>query len=98
MKHPLAPGNPEFSAIEGKPRSFLRIEKLRHETLVFSYSAAGWYEVRRLRSAARRRAALAGPPITENEFEELAALRKAQGWGAPLFQPGHSKYRQALAR
>ena len=98
MRHRLAPSNQDSSAVTGKPRSFLRIKKLRNETLVFSYFAAGRYEVRRHPSAARRRAVSGATPITENEFEELAALRKAQGWGTPLFQPGHPKYQQTLAR
>jgi hypothetical protein len=32
------------------------------------------------------------------EFDELAGLRKARAWGAPMFQPGHGKYVEALAR
>jgi hypothetical protein len=36
--------------------------------------------------------------ISTLEYAELAGLRKAQAWGAPMFQPGHGKYVEALAR
>ena len=36
--------------------------------------------------------------ISENEFEELATLRKARGWDTPIFQPHHPQYRQAMGR
>jgi hypothetical protein len=32
------------------------------------------------------------------DYRELAALRQAQAWGAPVFQPSHARYRQVLAR
>jgi hypothetical protein len=32
------------------------------------------------------------------EYDELSALRKAQAWGAPVFQPGHDRYAEAIAR
>jgi hypothetical protein len=36
--------------------------------------------------------------ISDDEFEELAALRKAQGWCTPMFHPTHPNYQGALAR
>ena len=36
--------------------------------------------------------------INDSEYEELAGLRKAQAWGAPMFQSGHPKQKEALAR
>lgn len=95
---PLALDNLDFEAAAATGRSFLKIKKLRDETLVLSYCASGWYEIRRLRSTAGQRAVPAAAPISENEFEELAGLRKAQGWGTPIFQPGHPKYQQTRAR
>jgi hypothetical protein len=32
------------------------------------------------------------------EYDELSALRKAQAWGAPMFQPYHDRYEEAIAR
>jgi hypothetical protein len=32
------------------------------------------------------------------EFDELAALRKAEAWGTPMFQPNHSRYEEMIAR
>jgi hypothetical protein len=88
MMHPLGLDNLDFEAYRGTGRSFMRIKKLREETLVLSYFATGWYQIRRLRSTARQRAIPAAAPISENEFEELAGLRKAQGWGTPMFPAG----------
>jgi hypothetical protein len=96
--HPLGLDNLDFEAYRGTGGSFLRIKKLREETLVLSYFATGWYEIRRFRSPARQRAIPAAAPISESEFEELGGLRMAQGWGTPMFQPGHPKCQQALAR
>jgi hypothetical protein len=36
--------------------------------------------------------------ITCAEYDELAALRKAQAWGTPMFQPTHSRYEEMIAR
>jgi hypothetical protein len=36
--------------------------------------------------------------ITCAEYDELAALRKAQAWGTPMFQPEHPRYAAAMAR
>ena len=36
--------------------------------------------------------------ITCTEHDELAALRKAQAWGTPMFQPEHPRYAAAMAR
>jgi hypothetical protein len=36
--------------------------------------------------------------ITCTEYDELAALRKAQAWGTPMFQPEHPRCAQAMAR
>jgi hypothetical protein len=49
-------------------------------------------------SGIRQEAAPAVAPISEDEFEELAILRKAQCWCTPVFQPGHPDYGQAMAR
>ena len=43
-------------------------------------------------------AASAPGDITFTEYDELSALRKAQAWGAPMFQPNHPRYSQAIAR
>jgi hypothetical protein len=32
------------------------------------------------------------------QYDELSALRKAQAWGAPMFQPGHDRYAEAISR
>jgi hypothetical protein len=36
--------------------------------------------------------------ITCTEYDELAALRKAQAWGTPMFQPEYPRYAEAMAR
>jgi hypothetical protein len=36
--------------------------------------------------------------ITSTEYDELAALRKAQAWGTPMFQREHPQYAVAIAR
>jgi hypothetical protein len=36
--------------------------------------------------------------ITCTEYDELSALRKAQAWGTPVFQPEHPRYAAATAR
>ena len=36
--------------------------------------------------------------ITLAEYNELAALRKAQAWRTPMFQPDHPQYAAAMAR
>jgi hypothetical protein len=36
--------------------------------------------------------------ITCTEYDELAALRKAQAWGTPMFQPKHPRYAAAMTR
>jgi hypothetical protein len=38
------------------------------------------------------------PAITSAECDELAALRKAQAWETPMFQPRHPRYAAAIAR
>jgi hypothetical protein len=40
----------------------------------------------------------AAAPLSDKEFEELAGLRKAQGWGTPIFQPGHPRYQETVER
>jgi hypothetical protein len=80
------------------------------ETLVMYYSSAGAYGIR-LRPgrsgdshssanlpAIPPKVARGSVAISDAEYEELTYLRKAQAWGAPLFQPGHRNYAQALAR
>jgi hypothetical protein len=47
---------------------------------------------------ARPRVAAEVAPISDQEFDELAALRKARCWEAPIFQPWHPSYRQVMAR
>jgi hypothetical protein len=37
-------------------------------------------------------------PISEQEFDELAALRKSQCWDTPIFHPSHPSYRRVMAR
>jgi hypothetical protein len=36
--------------------------------------------------------------ISCTEYDELAALRKAQAWGTPMLQPDHSRYEETIAR
>ena len=48
--------------------------------------------------ANRQSAPSALPAISDTEFEELAGLRKAQAWGAPIFRSGHPNHADALAR
>ena len=36
--------------------------------------------------------------ISFAEYDELSALRKAQAWGTPMFQVGHAKYAETIAR
>ena len=50
------------------------------------------------RHIVRRQVAALAMPISEQEFDELAALRKSQCWGAPIFQPSHPSYRRMMAR
>ncbi len=59
------------------------------DTLAMYYMSSDEYGLR-LRSPATR--------FTCAEHDELAALRKAQAWGAPLFQRAHPGYTAALAR
>jgi hypothetical protein len=49
-------------------------------------------------SLALQAAAPAARPINDVEFDELAALRKAQSWETPIFQPGHPNYHRTVAR
>ena len=37
-------------------------------------------------------------PISISEYDELTALRKAQAWGTPMFQPFHPLYAKTLTR
>lgn len=91
---PLELGTPS----QGGPRLCrLRLRILTDETVVIRHSATGGYEMRRLRSTSQQDVAPAAA-IDDTEFEELAALRKAQAWGTPVFQPGHPKHQQVLAR
>jgi hypothetical protein len=76
----------------------LRFRILRDETVVIRPSTTGGYEIQRLRSTSRQEVAPAASAISEKEFEELAALRKAQAWGTPVFQPGHPLCQQVMAR
>jgi hypothetical protein len=88
---------------------FLRIRRLRAETLVLYHFANGRRSLQRINSklislepcirpGLVQPIRLAATPISETEFDELSALRKAQAWGAPLFQCGHAKYQQTIAR
>jgi hypothetical protein len=36
--------------------------------------------------------------ISFAEYDELSALRKAQAWGTAMFQAGHAKYAETIAR
>jgi hypothetical protein len=36
--------------------------------------------------------------ISLTEHDELAALRKSQAWGTPMFQPDHPRYAQSISR
>jgi hypothetical protein len=79
--------------------SYLRIEKLRNETLVVLCLTTARYEGQQRRTPKMRQVAAAGAaPISDGEFEELAGLRRAQGWGTAIFQPGHPKYERTMAR
>jgi hypothetical protein len=72
----------------GAGSSYLRIEKLRSETLVFLCLTTAPYEEQHSGEG----------PISATEFEELAGLRKAKGWGTAIFQPGHPRYAGTMAR
>jgi hypothetical protein len=50
------------------------------------------------RIGGQAQATSAVPAISDDEFDELAALRKAQAWNAPMFQPSHPSYQRAMAR
>jgi len=52
----------------------------------------------RLAGAVRRDVAFGSETITSTEYDELAALRKAQAWGTRMFQPEHPQYAVAIAR
>jgi hypothetical protein len=43
-------------------------------------------------------AARAPSAIGLTEHDELAALRKSQAWGTPMFQPNHPRYAQLISR
>jgi hypothetical protein len=73
--------------------SFLRIKKLRKGTVVLYHFSNGHTALEQV-GAAR----VSDEPISAREFDELAALRKAQAWGAPLFQSNHPKYHDTLIR
>jgi len=72
------------------------------DILVLYLSSPSSYSVR-LQSApglcvTRQDAAIESATITTAEYDELAALRKAQAWETPMFQPGHAQYRAVVAR
>jgi len=94
------------------PANNLRIKMQPGETLVIRYCAINGFRIRRRLSRVGHRHRSATParnlnrgadcgpatPISPCEFDELAALRKAQCWGTPLFQPSHPNYRRTMAR
>jgi hypothetical protein len=77
----------------GGALSFLRVKKLRKGTIVLYHFANGHTALEQVGVAQA-----SDEPISAREFDELAALRKAQAWGAPLFQPCHPNYQDALIR
>ena len=79
--------------------SFLRIEKLGNETLVvLCLTTIPSQVLRRRRTTALTSSPTSVLPISESEFDELASLRQAQGWGTPIFRPGHPKFERTMAR
>ncbi len=68
------------------------------EALFSAGTAASRSGLKPAGSGARQEAVPAVAPITEDEFEELAGLRKAQCWCTPVFQPDHPDYGRAMTR
>jgi len=78
--------------------SFLRILTQPEEIQVVLYLCPERCDVIQQGLTVRQSLTSAAVPISDKEFEELAGLRLAQGWGTRIFQPGHPNYQKTLDR